>query len=76
MMIDLGAPPSRVKHCTTKTLCTLHENTFGRSSSSVDLKRLAVSNWQNINNYQHPRYAIKILKKAIKMKCLRTEKQF
>ena len=26
-------------------------NAFGRSSPSVDLKRLAVSNWQNINNY-------------------------
>ena len=28
-------------------------NSFGRSSPSVDLKRLAVSNWQNINNYVH-----------------------
>ena len=53
MMIDRGAPLSRVKHCTTKPLCTLHENTFGRFSSSVDLKRLAVSYWQNINNYVH-----------------------
>ena len=52
-MKDPRAPPSRVKHCMTKPLCTLHENTFGRSSSSVDLKRLAVSNWQNINNYVH-----------------------
>ena len=52
-MIDPGALPSRVKHCTTKPLCTLHENTFGRSSSSVDLKRLAVSKWQNINDYVH-----------------------
>ena len=53
MMIDLGAPLSRLKHCTRKPLCTLHENTFGRNSSSVDLKRLAVSNWQIINNYVH-----------------------
>ena len=51
MRIDPGAPRSRVKHFTTKPLCTLHENAFGRSSSSVDLKRLAASNWQNINNY-------------------------
>ena len=43
MMIDQGAPWSRVKHCTTKPLCTLHENAFGRSSSSIDLKRFAVS---------------------------------
>ena len=28
-------------------------NAFGRSSPSVELKRLAVSNWQNINNYVH-----------------------
>ena len=51
--IDPGAPPSPVKHCMTKPLCTFHENAFGRSSSSVDLLRLAVSNWQNINNYVH-----------------------
>ena len=43
--IDPEATRSRVKHCTTKPLCTLHENAFGRSSSSVDLKRLAVSKW-------------------------------
>ena len=52
-MIDPGAPPSPVKHCKTKPLCTLHENAFGHSSSSVDLLRLAISNWQNINNYVH-----------------------
>ena len=28
-------------------------NAWGRSSPSVALKRLAVSNWQNINNYVH-----------------------
>ena len=35
---------------------TVHppRNAFGRSSpTSVDLKRLAASNWQNINNYVH-----------------------
>ena len=53
MRIDPGAPQSRVKHCTTKPLCTLLENVFGRSYSSVDLERLAVSNWQTINNYVH-----------------------
>ena len=53
MRVDQGAPWSRVKHCTTKPLYTLHENAFGRSSSSVDFKRLAVSNLQNINNYVH-----------------------
>ena len=51
--VDQGAPLYRVKRCSTKPLCTLNENAFGRSSSLVDLKRLAVSNWQNINNYVH-----------------------
>ena len=51
--VDQGAPVYRVKHCKTKPLCTLHENAFGCSSSLVDLKSLAVSNWQNINNYVH-----------------------
>ena len=53
LRVDQGAPWYRVKHCTTKSLCTLYENAFSHSSSSVDLRRLAVSNWQNINNYVH-----------------------
>ena len=56
MGIDQGAPWYRVKHCRTKPLCTIHENAFGYSSSSVDLKKLAVSNWQNINNYVDKSY--------------------
>ena len=53
MRVDQEAPWSWVKHCTSKPLCSLHENAFGCSFSSVDSKRLAVSNWQNINNYVH-----------------------
>ena len=53
MGVAQEAPWYRVKHCPKKPLCTLHENALGCSSLSVDLDRLAVSNWQYINNYIH-----------------------
>ena len=53
MGVYQGAPWYQVKHCMTKPLCTLHEMLLAALYHSVDLKRLAVSNWQNINNYVH-----------------------